>query len=914
LTTVITGVVDSETLPPQPGDPAFQVFQTLNTTPGFTVNVTSAYSTTSPYTGLTATNPPPTQLYYEVDGANPFNLVKVTNAGSANPATYAIRLPQQQIGLHILYVYAAYGNEAGRDSYTDNGGDSPELGNLTAYPYLVTVPLTTTTLTSSANPQSVGSSVTFTATIVPIPLGSAGPTGTVSFYDGTTFLGSGTVRFASGNYVATQTTSSLSQGSHSIVATYSSDTAYLGSSGTLTQTINGEPASITASGGTGQMTVIGTSFPNPLVATVQDSSGDGVPGVTVTFTVNPGSFEQSGTFSNSTGTITVATDNSGQASSGTFTANSQAGSYTVTARAGTLSATFNLTNTPGAPATIVATSGSGQSAAFDTAFANPLIATVTDAGGNPVPGATVTFAAPTGLTSSLAFSNASTTISGVTGTDGRASSGSMTANGVPGGPYDVEASVGSIAINFQLTNLGKSSTTFASLTTTAATIDVFGFGYSAPSGLLRFTDVTTDTPVTAPVTLDTSTAVASLQPQVPTSTGANTLPVWTTLADVNGDGKLDLITSLYATDSVSVQLGNGDGTFQAATNILIESGFGPAEVHALSLGSGNVDLIVGSFNLNEIAVLLGTGDGTFGAPTFYTVGSATNTPTSLTTGDFNNDGKLDVAVADTADNTISIFLGDGSGGLTLQSPAINVGRTPEAIRAGDFNGDSYSDLAVANYSDGTVTTLLNNKDGSFTATTKPVGSGAGSGPQALAINGNGSSLLLAVANYQDNTVSVMQSDGSGSFGSQTIIPVGNGPDDVNFADFDGNGVEDLVVSNYTSGTVNLVLAPTGSHKVLGPFKVGNNPYSAAVGDLNLDGTPDLVVANCFSNNTGMLLDGTLISVPYSGLSLAPGNSFNATYTPDGVSKYGSSNTGNIAPQSLRLSRGIQRKSRPKSQE
>jgi hypothetical protein len=122
------------------------------------------------------------------------------------------------------------------------------------------------------------------------------------------------------------------------------------------------------------------------------------------------------------------------------------------------------------------------------------------------------------------------------------------------------------------------------------------------------------------------------------------------------------------------------------------------------------------------------------------------------------------------------------------------------------------------------------------------------------------------------------------------------------------------VSNYTSGTVNLVLAPTGSHKVLGPFKVGNNPYSAAVGDLNLDGTPDLVVANCFSNNTGMLLDGTLISVPYSGLSLAPGNSFNATYTPDGVSKYGSSNTGNIAPQSLRLSRGIQRKSRPKSQE
>jgi hypothetical protein len=175
----------------------------------------------------------------------------------------------------------------------------------------------------------------------------------------------------------------------------------------------------------------------------------------------------------------------------------------------------------------------------------------------------------------------------------------------------------------------------------------------------------------------------------------------------------------------------------------------------------------------------------------------------------------------------------------------------------------------------------------------------------LLFNGNGSSLLLAVADYHDNTVSVMQSDGSGSFGAQTIIPVDKGPDDVNLADFDGNGVEDLAVSNYTSGTVNLVLGSSGgSYKVLGPFKVGNNPYSAAVGDLNLDGTPDLVVANCFSNNTGMLLDGTLISVHYSGLSLPLGNSFNASYTPDGVSKYGSSNSGNIAPQWLRRLRGV----------
>lgn len=151
---------------------------------------------------------------------------------------------------------------------------------------------------------------------------------------------------------------------------------------------------------------------------------------------------------------------------------------------------------------------------------------------------------------------------------------------------------------------------------------------------------------------------------------------------------------------------------------------------------------------------------------------------------------------------------------------------------------------MANYSDGIVTTLLNNQNGTFTANTIGVGSGAGSGPQALAIDGAGASLLLAVANYKDNTVSVMQSQGNGNFGTQTIIPVGMGPDDVNFADFNGDGLPDLVVSNYISGSVNLILEKVaGGYSVLGPFKVGNNPYSAAVGDLDLDGTPDIVVSN-----------------------------------------------------------------------
>ena len=483
------------------------------------------------------------------------------------------------------------------------------------------------------------------------------------------------------------------------------------------------------------------------------------------------------------------------------------------------------------------------------------------------------------------------TVSGSVATYSASGTVVVTANQDGNGTYAAATAV-SATISV---NVDQSQTTIASLTSTTATIDVFGFGFTAPSGTLAFTDTTSGDPVSAPVTLNTATSTTALTSQVRSSTGNSTLPDWTTLGDINGDGKLDLVTSLYQTNSVRVQLGKGDGTFQAATNILIAAGFGPAECHLVSLrGNGTLDLIVGSYNVNRIAVLLGNGNGTFQSPVFYTVGSSSNTPTSLTTGDFNDDGNLDVAVANSRDNTISILFGNGSGTLTVPGTPIGVGHDPEAIRAGDFNGDGYSDLAVANYYGGTVTTLLNNQNGTFIATTVSVGSGVGSGPQALAITGSGSTLQLAVANYQDNTVSVLNSNGNGTLGAQTIIAVGKGPDDISFADFNGDGIEDLVVTNYTDGTVDLLLGSSGgSFTLVGPFTVGNGPYSAAVGDIDLDGTPDLVVSNCHGNNTGVLLDGTQISVPYTGLSLTPGHTLHALYTPDGSSKYLQSTSANV---------------------
>ena len=704
---------------------------------------------------------------------------------------------------------------------------------------------------------------------------------------------------------------------------------------------------LTAVAGNGQ-TVNANANLSTLIAGVSPNTAN----IPVTFTINPGSNGAGATFSGETTPETVDTGTNGQATAPTLTANGIPGTFIITASVGTLSATFNITSrqapqtitfaTPaaqvyGASLTLDASASSGLPVTYTSetitiCTVSGTTATMIHVGtcriqatqsGNTeymaAPPVTVSFAvdkAPLTVTADNAsrvyfaanptftytitgFMNGDTS-SVVSGTAALTTAATTTS---PPGTYPITFSSELLtATNYSftymsgtLTVLERSQTTIASLTATTATIDVFGFGFTVPSGTLAFMDVTSGNQVTSPVTIPNTTdmATTALTTQVTTSTGANTLPCWTTLADVNGDGILDLITSLYMTDSVSVQLGNGDGTFKAATTYLISSGFGPAEVHAVALGSvassSTVDLIVGSFNLNQIAVLVGNGNGTFGSPEFYTVGTATNTPTSLTTGDFNDDGSLDVAVANTGDNTVSILLGHGGGTLTPSGSPISVGIEPEAIRAGDFNADGYSDLAVANHHDGTVTTLLNNQSGGFTKSTVSVGSGAGSGPQALAINGSGASLLLAVANSYDNTVSVMHSNGNGSFGTQTIVPVGKWPDDLSFADFNGDGIPDLVAVNYTDNTVNLALGSAGgSYTVLGPFSVGTAPYSAAVGDLNLDGTPDLAVSNCFSNNTGMLFDGTEIPVSFSGLSLTAGHQLNATYTPNGSSKYGSS--------------------------
>ncbi len=143
-------------------------------------------------------------------------------------------------------------------------------------------------------------------------------------------------------------------------------------------------------------------------------------------------------------------------------------------------------------------------------------------------------------------------------------------------------------------------------------------------------------------------------PQLPTAISSNAFSG--TAADINGDGKMDLIATNYNTNTVSVLLGNGDGTFLPKVDYA--TGTGPSSVTSGNFGNGQIDLAVANTGSGTVSVLLGNGDGTFSAAVNYTVGAD---PVSIVAADFAGNGRLDLAVVNYGNNSVSILMGNGNG-------------------------------------------------------------------------------------------------------------------------------------------------------------------------------------------------------------------------------------------------------------
>jgi hypothetical protein len=290
----------------------------------------------------------------------------------------------------------------------------------------------------------------------------------------------------------------------------------------------------------------------------------------------------------------------------------------------------------------------------------------------------------------------------------------------------------------------------------------------------------------------------TFQPAVTYHSGGNQA-VSVAVADLNLDGKLDVVVTNYATGNVGVLLGNGDGTLQPAVTYSTGTQTGWNIVIADLNGDGKPDLVVGG---SQVAVLLGRGDGTFQPAVLY--GSGGLFGVTVGVADMNLDGIPDIVAADDQ-SSVGVLLGNGDGtfqpGVTYGSG----GNQSMSVAAADLNLDGKPDVVVTNYMSGNVGVLLGNGDG----TLQPVvtyGSGGGQ-PIKLAVadlNGDGKA-DVAVTDIAWE-VGVLLGNGDGTF--QPALLYGSGfwpkrpglaPSSVAIADVNGDGAPDLLVTYFEGG-------------------------------------------------------------------------------------------------------------------
>ena len=296
----------------------------------------------------------------------------------------------------------------------------------------------------------------------------------------------------------------------------------------------------------------------------------------------------------------------------------------------------------------------------------------------------------------------------------------------------------------------------------------------------------------------------------------------------------DLVVTDPVANTVQVLLSNGDDTFKEATGSPITVGQEPSSVVLGDFNDDGIqDFVVTNFKDNTFSLFLGNDDGTFkqatGSP--FALPTTATGPIAMTSADFNSDGNLDLAIVNQTTNDVAILLGNGSGAFSLATGSpFAVGQSPVAIASTDLNLDSHPDLAIVNQIDNTVSVLLGNGDGTFTsAPNSPLATGQAPTSVALAdFNGDGVP-DIAVTDPQTDSVSVFLGLGQGVFAPGFELPAGTNPTAILAASLIGATLPDVAITDNPSGVagqVTVVLSPASLFSNLSG-SIAQTPYPGA---------------------------------------------------------------------------------------
>ncbi len=350
------------------------------------------------------------------------------------------------------------------------------------------------------------------------------------------------------------------------------------------------------------------------------------------------------------------------------------------------------------------------------------------------------------------------------------------------------------------------------------------------------------------------------------------------VADVNHDGKPDIITADSASNTVTVLVAKGNYAYADPARFGV--GAGPRWLLAQDVnGDGAPDLITVNRDSNSVSLLLNAG-ASFGAPINLDCGTS---PRMAVLADFTGDGKADLLVSNAGSGDFSLLAGQGSG--FAAETRINLGYLPTRVVAADFNHDGTMDIAAILFETtdssalGVVAVLAGDGGGGFAA---PLFFGAcsqGYGLAAADVNGD-AKIDLVVADAGNATVSVLHGRGNGRFESDQRFPVGPNPSEAVIEDFNKDGKADLAVGNLDANNVVIMLGDgTGQFAAQpAPLALSGKPRAIAVGDLNADGRADLVVGTLGTQTLAVFLgQGNGHFTPTAGVPVLPTGS---AYIPE----------------------------------